>query len=206
MPDGTAEPTGPAAPAPARARRKLNFRPWLRALHRDVGYFAVGLTIVYAISGLAVNHLKDWDPNFEQVNRTHQLALPLPSDDAAAAKNTLQALKVQEEPREIYRASDTQLEIVFDKRTFHVDTTSGVVHEEGQAARPLLRVANWLHLNRGKKAWTYIADFYAVFLLFLALSGLFMIPGRKGLIGRGAVVALLGAAVPIAYVLLSGGP
>jgi hypothetical protein len=201
MPDGMAEPN-----ARVQRRRKLHFRPWLRALHRDIGYFAVGLTIVYATSGLAVNHLKDWDPNFKQVNHTHQLTLPLPSDDAAAAKSALQALGVRDEPREIYRASDTQLDLVFDKRTFHVDTTSGVVHEEGQAARPLLRIANWLHLNRGKKAWTYIADFYAVFLLFLAFSGLFMIPGRKGLLGRGAVVALLGAAVPIAYVVLSGGP
>ena len=201
MPDGTSTPR-----APTQRRRKLNFRPWLRALHRDVGYFAVGLTVVYAISGLAVNHLKDWDPNFKQVSRTHQLALPLPSEDATAAKSALQALGVQEAPREIYRASDTQLDIVFDQRTFHVDTTNGVVHEEGQAARPLLRLANWLHLNRGKKAWTYIADSYAVFLLFLALSGLFMIPGRKGLLGRGALVALLGAAVPIAYVVLSGGP
>ena len=201
MPDGASTPR-----APTQRRRKLNFRPWLRALHRDIGYFAVGLTIVYAISGLAVNHLKDWDPNFKQVSRTHQLALPLPSEDATAAKSALQALGVQEAPREVYRASDTQLDIVFDQRTFHVDTTNGVVHEEGQAARPLLRLANWLHLNRGKKAWTYIADSYAVFLLFLALSGLFMIPGRKGLLGRGALVALLGAAVPIAYVVLSGGP
>jgi hypothetical protein len=150
--------------------------------------------------------LKDWDPNFKQVSRTHQLTAPLPTDDAAAAKSTLQMLGVLEEPREVYRASDTQLDVVFDKRTFHIDTTSGVVHEEGQAARPLLRIANWLHLNRGKKAWTYVADFYAVFLLFLAISGLFMIPGKKGLLGRGAIVLLLGAAVPIAYVLLSGGP
>jgi hypothetical protein len=201
MPDGTAEPQ-----TPARRRRKLNVRPWLRAFHRDIGYFAVGLTIVYATSGLAVNHLKDWDPNFKQVNRTHQLALPLPSNDDAAAKSALQALGVREEPREVYRASDTQLDLVFDKRTFHVDTTSGVVHEEGQAARPLLRAANWLHLNRGKRAWTYVADFYAIFLLFLAVSGLFMIPGKKGLLGRGALIALLGAALPIAYVLLSGGP
>ena len=52
-------------------------------------------------------------------------------------------------------------------------------------------MANWLHLNRGKKAWTYVADSYAAFLLFLAFSGLFMIPGRKGLIGRGAIIALL---------------
>ena len=201
MPDGAVQPR-----VRTERRRKLNFRPWLRALHRDIGYFAVGLTVVYATSGLAVNHLKDWDPNFKQVSRTHQLALPLPSEDATAAKSALQALGVQEAPREIYRASDTQLDIVFDQRTFHVDTTNGVVHEEGQAARPLLRLANWLHLNRGKKAWTYIADSYAVFLLFLALSGLFMIPGRKGLLGRGALVALLGAAVPIAYVVLSGGP
>ncbi|HET7541509.1 MAG TPA: PepSY-associated TM helix domain-containing protein [Polyangiaceae bacterium] len=203
MPDGAAE---PSAPVQRRARRKLNLRPGLRALHRDVGYFAVGLTIVYATSGLAVNHLKDWDPNFSQVNRTHQLPLPLPSDDQAAADSALRTLGVREQPREVYRASDSQLDLVFDQRTFHVDTASGVVHEEGQSARPLLRIANWLHLNRGKKAWTYIADFYAVFLLFLAFSGLFMIPGRKGLFGRGALIALLGAAVPIAYVLLSGGP
>ena len=201
MPDGAAEPR-----VRSERRRKLNWRPWLRALHRDIGYFAVGLTVVYATSGLAVNHLKDWDPNFKQVNRTHQIGLPLPADDDAAAKSVLAALGVQAQPREVYRASDTQLDLVFDQRTFHVDTKSGVVHEEGQAARPLLRVANWLHLNRGKKAWTYVADFYAVFLLFLAFSGLFMIPGRKGLLGRGAIVALLGAAVPIGYVLLSGGP
>ena len=201
MPDGAV-----ATRASARRRRKLSLRPWLRAFHRDIGYFAVGLTVVYATSGIAVNHLKDWDPNFKQVNLTHQLALPLPVDDDAAAKSALESLHVHEEPREVYRASATQLDVVFDKRTFHVDTTTGVVHEEGQSARPLLRAANWLHLNRGKRAWTYVADFYAAFLLFLAFSGLFMIPGRKGLIGRGALIAALGAAVPILYVVLSGGP
>jgi len=199
MPDGAGEPK-------AQRRRKLALRPWLRALHRDIGYFAVGLTVVYAVSGLAVNHLKDWDPNFKQVSRTHQLPLPLPTDDDAASKSALRALGVREEPREVYRASETQLDLVFDQRTFHVDTQSGIVHEEGQAARPLLRVANWLHLNRGKRAWTYVADSYAVFLLFLALSGLFMIPGRKGLLGRGALIVALGAAVPVIYVVLSGGP
>jgi hypothetical protein len=199
-------PDGEAGAAPRRRARRMKFRPSLRALHRDVGYFAVGLTIVYASSGLAVNHLKDWDPNFRQLNRTHQLPLPLPADDEAAAKSALRSLGVRDEPREVYRASPNQLDLVFDKRTFHVDTQSGVVHEEGQVARPLLRVANWLHLNRGKKAWTYVADSYALFLLFLALSGLFMIPGRKGLLGRGAIVALLGAAVPVLYVVLSGGP
>ena len=51
----------------------------LRALHRDIGYFSVGLTVIYAASGLAVNHIADWGPNFTQVTRTHQLCLPLAS-------------------------------------------------------------------------------------------------------------------------------
>ena len=46
-------------PAVARAKRHFQVRPWLRAVHRDAGYFGVGLTLVYALSGLAVNHIAD---------------------------------------------------------------------------------------------------------------------------------------------------
>jgi hypothetical protein len=67
-------------------------------------------------------------------------------------------------------------------------------------------MANWLHYNRGKAAWTYIADAYAVLLLYLAISGLFMIKGKLGLRWRGLVLLGLGASVPILYVTLSGGP
>lgn len=186
--------------------KKLAWRPWLRALHRDFGYLVIGLTVVYASSGLAVNHIADWDPSFRQVERTHRVATPLPEEDDAAARAVLTQLGVTEAPREVFRADDKQLDLVFDQRTFHVDIASGKVVEEGQSPRFLLRAANWLHLNRGKQAWTWIADGYAVLLLFLAVSGLFMIPGRKGLVGRGALIALFGAAVPVAYVTLSGGP
>ena len=189
----------------AKKKRPLNWRPWLRALHRDFGYLVIGLTIIYAVSGLAVNHVADWDPSYTQIERTHQLAGPLPKADAELAARVRQELGIDEEPIEVYRASDTRVEIVFDKKTLHVDTKAQTVLEEGQDPRPLLHVANWLHLNRGKKAWTYVADGYAVLLLFLALSGLFMIKGRKGLLGRGALIAGLGAALPIVYVVLSGG-
>jgi hypothetical protein len=178
----------------------------LRAVHRDAGYLGVGLTLVYALSGLAVNHIADWDPSFRQLAATHQLPAPLPSDAEAASKRVLAALQIHEPPREIYAAGDDAVELVFDKRTLHVTPSTGKVIEEGQSPRFFLRAANWLHLNRGKKAWTYVADGYAVILLYLAISGLFMIPGRKGLWGRGALLALLGAAVPIGYVVLSGGP
>jgi hypothetical protein len=190
----------------SQEKRRIQWRPWLRALHRDAGYLIIGLTVIYALSGLAVNHIADWDPSFRQFERTHQVPAPLPDDDEAAAAAVTGALGVKEKPDDVYRADETQLDIVFEKRTLHVDTQTGKVVEEGQSDRFFLRLANWLHLNRGKKAWTLIADGYAILLLFLALSGLFMIPGRKGLVGRGAIIAILGASVPIVYVTWSGGP
>ena len=197
---------GMPASLPTRARRRFSLRPWLRAVHRDAGYFGVGLTLVYALSGLAVNHIADWDPSFQQIQKTHQLAPHLPRDAEASGKAVLGALRINETPREVYAAGDDAVDIVFDRRTLHVTPSTGKVVEEGQSPRWFLRAANWLHLNRGKKAWTIVADTYAVILLYLAISGLFMIPGRKGLLGRGAAIALLGAAVPVAYVVWSGGP
>jgi hypothetical protein len=187
-------------------RRRFLWRPLVRSLHRDTGYLAVGLTLIYALSGLAVNHVADWDPNFHSYQTTRELGGPLPQEEKAAAALVLQRLGISAPPRRIYRAAADQLEIRFDRRALHVNPLTGRVVDEGQKPRFLLRIANWLHLNRGKKAWTYVADTYAAGLLFLALSGMFMLPGKNGMKGRGAVLVLIGAAVPVLYVALSGGP
>jgi hypothetical protein len=192
--------------APRKAPRRFSWRNLVRIIHSDLGHLAVGLTFVYALSGLAVNHIADWDPNFQNYERTHELGGPIPGDDNAAAESVLGRLGMKDKPREVYRATPEELEIVFDERTLHVNTQSGRVVDEGQKPRMLLRVANWLHLNRGKKAWTFVADTYAVGLLLLCLTGVLMLSGRRGLLGRGGVMLLLGAAVPIVYVGLSGGP
>jgi hypothetical protein len=183
-------------------KKKVPWRPWLRAIHRDVGYVAVGLTFVYALSGIAVNHITDWsdgDPSFKTYSRTLP-AGDLPSDDAAIAEALRKRLSIRETPREVYRASQAQLDVIFDKRSLHVDMAKHTIVDEGQEPRPLLRFANWLHLNRGKKAWTYAADAYASALLLLATSGIFMIAGKKGLFGRGAALVLVGILVPVVYV------
>ncbi len=185
--------------------KRIAWRPVLRALHRDMGYTAVGLTLIYAASGLAVNHIGDWDPSFQSYEAVHELG-PLPEDDAALEAAVTAKLGIRETPRDVYRASPTEVDITFDKRSLHVNPATGHVADEGQKPRFLLRLANWLHLNRGKKQWRYVADTYAVGLLFLAISGMFMIPGKRGLLGRGAVFVLVGAAIPAAYVVLSGGP
>ncbi len=185
-------------------RKRFAWRALLRAVHRDVGYTAVGLTFVYAVSGLAVNHVAAWDPNFESSTAVHELGGPIPDDDETARSQVLAKLGIDDAPREVYREGDS-LEILFEHRTLHVTAATGHVVDEQQKPRFFVRAANWLHLNRGKKAWTYFADSYAVGLLFLATSGLFMIAGKKGLFGRGIFFVAAGVAIPVAYLALARG-
>src|SRR5438067_8123155 len=102
-----------ARPAP-KTKKKLAWRAWLRATHRDVGYVAVGLTFVYALSGLAVNHITDWsdgDPSFKQYSSTHELGA-LAGDDAQIADEVRRRLAITTTPREIYRESPDDLEVL----------------------------------------------------------------------------------------------
>lgn len=197
----------PAKKDALREKKKpQHWRPWLRAMHRDIGYVCVGLTFIYALSGLAVNHLTDWsdgDASFKTYSTSHEMG-PLKGEDQAIADDLRKRIGIKEVPREVYRQSPDELDIIFDKRSLHANTTTGHVVDEGQKPRFILRVANWLHLNRGKKAWTYVADGYAASLMVLAVSGMFMIAGKKGLIGRGAILVGLGIALPVIYVSFAG--
>ncbi len=194
------------APRGIRTTVNKRWRGWLRAVHRDFGYLAVGFTVIYAISGLAINHLKDWDPNF--VASEKSLAIPpvpaeLPDDEAV--KRVTDATGTGK-PDDVFRAGD-EIRLSYSNGTqITAIGDTGQVTVQARRPRFFLRVANWLHYNRGKKAWTYVADIYAVMLLYLAISGIFMIKGRLGLRWRGAMLITAGIAVPAIYVVVSGGP
>jgi uncharacterized protein len=155
------------------------WRAWLRAVHRDVGYLAVGFTLIYALSGLAINHLKDWDPNFHSSEVTLTIAeIPDDVSDAEAARRVASVAGLGA-PDDVYRAGD-EVRLAYSDGT-QVTAVGTQVTVQARSPRFFLRIANWLHYNRGKKAWTYVADVYAVLLLYLAISGLFMIKGNLGL-------------------------
>ena len=42
----------------------MKIRKWLRIIHRDMGYIFFGMSMVYGISGIALNHLGDWNPDY----------------------------------------------------------------------------------------------------------------------------------------------
>jgi hypothetical protein len=186
---------------------RKRWRAWLRAIHRDFGYLAVGLTFIYALSGIAINHLGEWDPNFKSVVESSQVDGPFSEDPEALEAQLVRHLGLEEdEVRAAFFDSDTVFELSLEESTARLDTATGRLSVASKEPRFFLRVANWLHYNRGKSAWTYIADGYAVMLLYLAASGVFMLKGKKGFWGRGGILILIGAAVPIAYIQLASGP
>src|SRR4029077_1401611 len=79
---------------PRRRRLGATARTWLRAIHRDVGYSAVGLTFVYAASGIAVNHVAYWDPNFRHATRSCELTTRPAGDDKAASRQVRASLGI----------------------------------------------------------------------------------------------------------------
>jgi len=182
------------------------WRRWNAAIHRDLGYLCAGLTIVYAVSGVAVNHTADWNPNYRTTERTVALDGDLPAGEpgsAAFAASVLDRLGVAGPTRGTFRANPATLQIFLEGgATVTVDLAARTAALEVVRDRPGLRQVNFLHLNHPKKLWTWMADLYAVALALLAVTGLFVLRGRNGITGRGAWLTAAGIAVPALFLLV----
>jgi len=188
------------------AEIKKRWRAWLRAVHRDLGYLSIGFTVIYAVSGIAQNHIEEWgDVSYSASERV--VALPAAIDpsvpDAAAIATVNRAVGLQA-PTETFRAGDEiRLSYAGGEKVTVIGTQVTIQERE---RRFFIGVANWLHKARGKDAWKYISDVYALVLIYLSISGLLMIKGKLGLRWRGTAFMAAGIAVPVLYVALSDGP
>ena len=177
--------------------RRLN-----HILHRDIGYLSIGLTIVYAVSGLAVNHIADWNPNYrieQSVRSVAPMEFPAPGDRAAVAA-ILESLDLPTDFRTTFRRDSANLRIFLDDGVVDLEPAAGRATVELVQHRVVLYAANALHLNSPKKLWTWVADLYAVSLGLLAITGLFVLKGKKGITGRGAWLTAIGVAVPVVFI------
>ncbi|UXR63956.1 PepSY-associated TM helix domain-containing protein [Bdellovibrio bacteriovorus] len=174
-----------------------------RSFHRDIGYFCVGLILIYAISGIAVNHIDSWNPSYV-ITRSEQAVSDLPTNPESDEfeKALSQKLGITTSFRS--RVRDTQEEIIFFYEGSRVvwNETKQQAYVETTEKRPGLFFANYLHLNKAKRVWTYVADVFAILLIYLSLSGLFMVKGANGFGRRGWVLVIAGLVIPLAFYFL----
>ncbi|MCB9207250.1 MAG: PepSY-associated TM helix domain-containing protein [Ignavibacteriales bacterium] len=182
----------------------MKIRKLIRTLHRDVGYVAFGLTIIYSISGIAVNHVNDWNPNYSI--EKDSLIIPSNIDSTFTSENLVSDLTkyfaINDTIKSFFRSTPTSIDVFFQNKTLSANLKNRVAILEKVKSRTIIRETNFLHLNHPKKMWTWIADIFALGLIFLAATGLFMIKGKKGLSGRGKWFTALGILIPILFLLI----
>ena len=179
-----------------------NWRKWFRIIHRDLGYLFFGLAISYGASGLALDHLRDWNPNYS-ISR-QELSLPAPGTDHPFtkddAKKLLAQIKVEGAYQSHYSPVEGQLKIFFQGGSLVMERNTGKSVVETMKKRPLLNTFNRLHYNPGRW-WTWFADGFSIALLVMAITGLFMLKGYQGITRRGGVLVLIGILIPTFIVL-----
>ncbi|MBK8945189.1 MAG: PepSY-associated TM helix domain-containing protein [Ignavibacteriae bacterium] len=182
----------------------MKIRKLIRSLHRDIGYVAFGLIIIYSISGIAVNHVSDWNPNYSISKDTLVISSKIDSTFSTEklTKNLTEYFSIKDSIKSSFRSSPNSIDIFYQNKTLSANIRTKIAVLEKVESRTIIRETNFLHLNHPKKLWTWIADLFAIALIFLAVTGLLMIKGKLGFSGRGKWFALLGILIPIIFLIL----
>ena len=196
-----------------------SWRKTLVFLHRDVGYLCLGLTIAYAVSGIAVNHRHHWDYNFSEKLTDTTIGTPAqllsladgePGQQARDHQDALVdaivvALDRDTPPKRVFWRRSDGLSLFWElgeRNVVDYNPLTGVATHIQRRPRLLISQFNQLHLNEHRAVWTWFGDLYALALMFLAISGAIVLKGKKGIKGRGGILALIGIVIPLLALLL----
>jgi hypothetical protein len=178
----------------------MNWRRWNNIIHRDLGYFLVAMTLVYSISGIAVNHVADWNPSYKRLRAVLTIEPTLASTKESILADVLPKLNLKaDDLRNSFRPDPETIQLFLDQKSYSIDLPTGTVIVEEIRPRPVLYELNQLHLNAPKGIWTYISDFFALSLIIIAITGVFVLKGKNGLVWRGIWFIGTGIAVPVAF-------
>lgn len=184
------------------AKWKVKLHRWSVAWHRDLGYFFSSLIIIYSISGLALNHVDDWNPDFIIQKKTIQIPK---SYQRAEINNELVksfSEQVGEKNFKLYDfPTNNQVKIYYDNASLHINLDDRTGHYERITKRPLFYESNVLHRN-SLKGWKWISDIFALMLIIISITGLYILKGKYGFRRRGIWLFLAGLLLPVVAVIL----
>lgn len=182
---------------------EFKWRKWNRVIHRDFGYIFFAMTVIYSLSGIAINHLNDWNPNYVITVNDFQADIPQRAEqiNKTTVLKMLSELKEEKNYKKHYFPNSNQLKVFLDGGNVIVDLDSGNGTIEKIKRRPIFHPVNYLHYNPGKW-WTLFSDVFAGALIIIAITGLLILKGKNGITRRGAVLTILGIIIPVIYLIL----
>lgn len=193
--------------ADKKSKIGTKIRKWSRVIHRDLSFFFSGVILVYAISGILLNHKRNFNSNYSIKQHTFNLPTPYP-----LKANDFSEKRVKEELLTPFGETKNYTKHYFpDENTMKVFLKGGssmVVNMqtgeglyESVKKRPVFSSLNRLHYNPNRW-WTIFSDVFAVSLILITLTGLIMNKGKKGIMGRGGIELILGIVIPLLFIFL----
>ncbi len=186
--------------------RIAQIRKGCRFIHRDLSYFFSGIIVIYAVSGIMLNHKRDFNAEYsisreEFVinNGALKVREEISREDAISFME-----KVGEDEKgytKHYFPKENQLKIfIKGGSSLVIDLTNGEAVYEQVRKRPVISAFNRLHYNPGRW-WTVFSDIFALSLLIITITGLILVKGKKGIGGRGGIELLVGILFPLLFLL-----
>ncbi len=181
----------------------MKIRKLLRILHRDFGYFIVGMTIVYALSGIYLNHRHDFNPDYKIFITDFKVDLPdNPELTAKDIKTALESVDDVVVYKKHYLNNDGFIKVFIENGEAVIDPETGKGTMQYLQKRPFIFSINKLHRATLGSVWKWVSDIMAVILVFVAVSGLFLLKGRRGFNRWGWWLMTAGIVVPLVFALI----
>ena len=175
-----------------------------RNIHRDLGYFYVGLIIAFSISGVFLNHRQAWHPSRYKVDNS-TITIKMPADETLITKEFADQVNQEYAINDVirrFKLADGKFEISFEKHDLKVDAKTGVGELVTYRKVPVLAQMTKLHQDTSKW-WIYYSDIFGIAMLTIAITGMLMIPnGRQSFKTRGWKLALAGIIFPLVFLFL----
>ena len=173
-----------------------------RNLHRDLGYFYIGLIISFAFSGILINHREHWHPEKYTV-QTKQISVNIPKDTEITEKYAEELgkqLGIDDKIRR-HKVKKDELKISFEKNDVEIDLKTGKGEIVTFMKTPIISQTMKLHKNTSNW-WIYYSDIFGISLITIAITGAIMIKvGKNTFSKRGWKLALAGLIVPLLILL-----
>jgi hypothetical protein len=136
----------------------------------------VGACLVYAISGILLNHMGEKDPAFKTEEKSLQLEPGLSQEELMAYWTTRKDLPAV---KKIFSVDEDHSRLMLEGGIGIYDRQTGRADYEKHTKREFIYWINRLHYNK-VKGWNIMADFFAASLIFFAVSGLLIVRGETG--------------------------
>ncbi|WP_136667014.1 PepSY-associated TM helix domain-containing protein [Flavobacterium sp. H122] len=173
-------------------------RQTIRSLHRDLGYFYLGLIISFSLSGILMNHRESFHPEKYDIEKK-EIQVQLPAEDQITeefAKDFLKKQSIDDTFRR-FKVKGGAMRISCKNTDVEVDLATGKGEIESYKKTPFISQIMKLHKNTSNW-WIYYGDIFGLSLIFIAVTGVYMIPaGKFSFKNRGWKLAVAGIVFPL---------